>query len=371
MKNKFLYMNVYDAIKNQIINRDILADEKLPTELEMESLYNVSRITIKKALTALKKDGFIYSIRGSGSYVSPDAPSDNQQDKMTTVNSSNLITLILPYNMAESNFVNTINGASDYLAERGYFLTVRSNVRSVEEEKDILELSYENVAGVLLLPLSTNENFHTLNKLYLNKYPLIMLDRYNEFLPINYVVTDNYKGGYDATKYLLDQGHKKVAFVCDLAIEKYTTLRNRYLGYCRAMEDVDALESSLIHIGFNKGYTHENDPKTFKKIIKDLESKGVTAIFAANDLLATYLISQADELGIQVPNKLSVIGFDNDPFLSQYFPKGITSMSQAYYDMGKIAAENILLLIEGENKEVKVKLPTELVIKETVEAYKG
>lgn len=368
MKNKFLYMNVYDSIKKQIMNKEKLADEKLPTELEMEEIYNVSRITIKKALAALKKDGYIYSIRGSGSYVSPDMSTDETPEETISNCGCNLVTIVLPSNMAESNFVNTINGASEYLSEKGYHLTVRSNVGTVEEEKEILEQSYENVAGVLLLPLSTNENFHTLNKLYLNKYPLVMLDRYNEYLPINYVVTDNYQGGYDATQYLLSQGHEKIAFLCDVAIEKYTTLRNRYLGYCKALEEAGHLDSELIHIGLHEGYTHEPNPELFSGVVKKIKSQGATAIFAANDLLATYLISEAEKLDMIVPDDLSIIGFDNDPFLARYFPKAITTMGQAYYDMGKIAAENIIELIQGKNNQVKVKLPTTLVEKDTVKS---
>lgn len=365
MGNKFLYLDVYDSIKEKITNKEYQANDKLPTEIEMEESYNVSRITIKKALKTLKDDGLIYSKRGSGSYVAPGALWSYDNTTVENTDKSKVITMMLPFDMAESSFVNTINGASKYLCDKGYYLNVRSNISNVEEERDIINKSYENVAGILLLPMSGNENFDILNKLFIDKFPIIMIDRYNECLPINYVITDNYMGGYDATTHLIELGHKKIGFVCDVGLEKYTTLRDRYLGYCSAMENHSELSDDSIYIGFNKGYKHNKSNKMYSKIITTLIENKTTAVFAANDLLASYLITEATNMGYNVPKDISVIGFDNDPTLSRFYFKPVTTMEQAFYEIGKIAAMNLVELIEDEYKKVNIKLPATLIVKDT------
>lgn len=365
MAHKFLYIDIYTSLKNKIGNQDYLTHDKLPTEAQLEKEYRVSRITIKKALKKLKEDGLIYSKRGSGSYVAPSAQWTLAKPAIGLSKDTKVITMILPFDMADSSFVNTINGASKYLCEHGYYLNVRSNISSTAEELEVIKKSYEDVAGILLLPISGNANFHMLNQLYVEKYPLILLDRYSESLPLNYVTSNNKQGGYDATKYLLQLGHKKIGFVCDIEIERYTTMRDRYLGYLSAMKESEALALDWIHIGFNHDWQHRPDHRVYRKIIKSLLQQGVTAIFAANDLLASYIITEATNMGYLVPEDLSIIGFDKDPTISKYFFKSITTMEQGFYDMGKVAAQEMVRLIEGATDQIAIKLPTSLVEKDT------
>lgn len=364
MNDKFLYEKVYNTLKDKILTKSYKPNQKLPTELELANIYDVSRITIKKALAHLREAGLIYSVRGSGSYVMPNPNLESYENISRENGKSNIITMILPFNMNESNFMETINGASEYLGQKGYYLNIRSNISSVAEERNILS-SYKNIAGILHFPLFGNHNISIYNKLFVEKYPIVMIDRSIECLPMNYVKTDNFQGGYDATVHLLELNHKNIGFVCDIGLEKILPLRDRYLGYCAAMEKYSELKIERIFTGFNKKYHHEQNDDTMRKIIETYIKNDVTAVFAANDLIASYFISTATSMGYDIPNDFSVIGFDNDAALSKYFFKQITTMSQEFYKMGNLAAQNLVNLIEGKKDKVKINLPATLIRKET------
>lgn len=369
MSQKFLYLKVYNAIKEKITNQEYLPNEKLPTEQELSQQHQVSKITVKRALQMLRDDDYIYSIRGSGIYVmgSDSSPQKNTPTlPLITTDHSNIITLTMPLNMNESSFTGTITGVSQYLGEAGYFLNVRTGFKTINEEKGILNQMYDTkVAGIIHFPLFPNKTINILNKLFIENFPIITLDRYVECLPISSITTDNFKGGYDAVQYLLRLNHEKIGFLCDVGLEKFVSIRDRYLGYCQAMREGSTLKSEWIHVGFNHGYLHKHNEKIMSNIVEDYKKNGITAIFAANDRIASFFILSALKLGYQIPDDFSIIGFDNDTTLNTIHSKQITTMSQQYDKIGKLAAHNIVNLIEGKTDNVKITVEAKLIEKET------
>jgi LacI family transcriptional regulator len=178
---------------------------------------------------------------------------------------------------------------------------------------------------------------------------------------MSYVTTDNVKAGYIAANYLLELGHRKIAFVGGTGVSN--SYRERLRGFKFAMEDKQVVpDIELIrNYDVNK---RESGYKITKLMI--MENSIPTAIIATNDLVALGVMEACDELGLDVPNDISVIGFDDIPYAS--LPKiKLTTVAQLKDDLGRIAVEIIFKsqktdLSKNVFKEV---LDPELIIRST------
>lgn len=368
-KNILLYQAIVDDLKNKILSGIYKPEERLPTEFEIASKYGVSRITSKRALEELKLQGLIYRIRGSGSFVSQSLPKMNQSDDISTscINNKGIITIMIPFDVSESSFAQSVRGASEILDENNFYINVYSGIRNLKAEQKLIKKLYEdNIKGIIYYPVSDRGNFEILNTLLLENYPIVTIDRYFEGLPINYVVSDNEYGAGKATQYLIDLGHKRVAFVSHLAIESTTSIRNRYFGYCKTLKRNNIrINSNLVKIGFADEQHDYYQKELYQNIIRELLTCEVTAIFAVNDLVATLLMRAAFELNIKIPEDISIIGFD-DVELSKHLQVPLTTISQDFYNMGRTAAQMLVNEIRSGQREYnQVKLPVELIIRES------
>lgn len=364
-KNKPLYMVILEDLKARILNGEFKTDQQLPTEVELAEQSGVSRITSKRALIELEREGLIYRKRGSGSYVKKQE-NDNQLPESTAMNSiSNpnpIISMILPY--LATNELEYIQGAADYLDSKGYYLSIHySNWDKNKEKELLLRVPKIGSRGIILYPMSTMINIDVLNALYWNNYPLIMIDQYIESLPVTSVVSDNLEGGYQATKKLIDLKHKRIAFVSSISIEYRSSVRDRYQGYCKALRDHHLpVDPDLIVTDFyEEADEHEDSNEFYKTMVSRLMDIGVTAIQVEHDHLAVDLLRSAIDMGIRIPDQLSIIGFD-DHMISRLVEVPLTTISQDCTEIGRRAAELIVQQIENQdNKEQQITVPVRLV----------
>ncbi|WP_198162665.1 LacI family DNA-binding transcriptional regulator [Halobacillus mangrovi] len=183
--------------------------------------------------------------------------------------------------------------------------------------------------------------------------PLIILGSQVKDVRLDEVLVDNFEGGYQATKHLLELGHQKVGYIGGQP-DSYSTVE-RYKGYQEALEDYKVklnnnyvkLDEFKIHSGYNKG-------------LEMLSRKDrPTAIFAGNDAIAVGIYKAARELGLNVPEQLSVIGFDDSQFAEIVDPE-LTTIRTPISEMGQKTVELIVKIVkEGKNfKETVTFQPT-------------
>lgn len=374
-KNKLLYEQIVDYLKNKILNREFKTNQKLPTELELAEQFGVSRITSKRALEELKQEGMIYRIRGSGSFVAPIENLGNPKinELSQEMNTNKIISIVIPFGEAENGLskastdglIHNVRGVSEVLNENGYFLSIHSEHRDIKKEEEVLNKLYKNkVRGIIYYPISDREHYEFLYRLYLEEYPIITIDKYFDNIPISYVVTDNESGGYKATKYLLDLGHKNIAYASDVTIESASSVRQRYFGYCKALKESGiSMSKELVNVGFKKDGAVVYLESLFKNIIKDFIQKEVTGIVAVNDMIASFLMRAALDLNIKVPDDISIVGFDNLE-LGKHLQVPLTTISQSFYEIGRTAARLLIDWIEsGKHTYSKIVLPAELIIR--------
>jgi len=367
MKSQKLYKQISSHIIENINSGEYKDNQAVPNERELSELFNVSRITSKRALDELKRDGYIYRIVGSGSYVTPKEQRQNLNGlSYLHRNEQNVIALVMPIEPKETGMIETINGASDVLNKSGYFLTVQNSYLNVKKEKEIIKsLVDRNIKGIILYPVDSISNMDLAIKLLIKNFPIVTIDRYYENVPNRSVYSDNQEGAYQITKHLIDNGHKKIAYISSTGIETCSSVRNRFTGYCKALNDFGIEIDDDIIINGDPNVSTELPRDIYfgyvEKLLKNLKEKGVTALEMLNDGEAMMMEKTCLKYGYKVPEDFSITGFDNLELI-KHIEKPITTIDQDFCKMGKIAAEMIIEMIDQKiEMQQSVVIPVKLI----------
>ncbi|MCH4890094.1 LacI family transcriptional regulator [Acidaminobacter sp. JC074] len=182
--------------------------------------------------------------------------------------------------------------------------------------------------------------------------PIVLLDRDVEHVSWPGVFTDNVKGAYDATKLLIDQGHKKIATISGdqgLLIGK-----QRLLGYEKAMKEAGLYDESLIYEG---NFSIEMGYKRSLEILKT----DITAVFSPNNLTSMGLLKALQEKSLTMPEDLAVVGFDDIELLS-LLGLNLTVVQRNPGVLGQKAIQLLLSLIKDGQVEIeKIILEAQIV----------
>lgn len=167
---------------------------------------------------------------------------------------------------------------------------------------------------------------------------------------------DNFKGAYRATQHLLSLGRQRIAFIGN-ASEHAPEFSRRYEGHAQALADAGLTLDPQLQVDAE---TSENDGADG---IRTLQKRNVSfdAIFGASDLIAIGAIQALEASGLNIPNDIAVIGFDDIPTASYTHPP-LTTVQQNTRLAGELLVDNLLKLIEGETLESFL-LPTDLIVR--------
>lgn len=189
--------------------------------------------------------------------------------------------------------------------------------------------------------------------------PVVAIDPHTGRADLPTVESDSFGGALTATRHLIELGHRRIGFLAGRPDLRSAGLRDA--GYRRALSDAGIpLDPSLVGVGrYELDVTRES-----ARIMLSAESRP-TAIFAANDLSAIAVIDVAHELGLRVPDDLSVIGFDDVPEATRR-ALPLTTIQQPMRRLGAVAADMVFTLLSGQEvDEMHVILPTRLVVRAT------
>ncbi len=342
MKKIPLYEKIFQYFEKKILSGDISPRNRLPTEMEIAKEFQVSRITVVRALKELEIKGYIHRIKGSGSYVNK---GDWKRGKST--NKLEIISLVLPYN--DKFTTDFMKGIEEIAKKQNYFVTIHNSSDDPDKEKIIVEdIISRGSHGIILYPSIPPYNMELYSKLSISQYPLVLIDKKIPGLDLSIVWANNQKGFYDITKYLMKLGHKRIIFV-GTSVYSISSEFERYRGFCKAHIDngVSMLKKNLFSYADKETIpsNYKNNDKLENRelhylfdLLEDLKpEKRPTAITAVNDLVARSIILTAQERGISIPGDYSVTGFDNRIFSPQ-LPISLTTVSQPAYEIGKRAA---------------------------------
>jgi LacI family transcriptional regulator len=253
-----------------------------------------------------------------------------------------------------------LKGAADAIRSTGFELVVysaggRTSDHVGWERRYLSRLSGTLIDGaVLVTPTVTDVQYDA---------PIVAVDPHTGPSDLVTIDSDNLRGGRLATDHLLDLGHRRIAMLTGRPDLQSAQLREE--GYRQAMAAAGVMvDEKLVAIG-------DYDPEIAAHAAHDLLSgpDRPTAVFAANDLSAIATIEAATQLGLRVPEDLSVVGFDNVPESALCVPP-LTTVDQPIRRMGQRAVELLVGLIRGEQPDSRhVTLETNLIVRQSARAF--
>lgn len=333
------YQVIIDDIKSKILSGDYGVGEQIPTESAMQEEYKVSRHTVRKAILELSNEGFLRSEKGSGTYVS-----NRYQSKSGGNSSNNTIGVITTY-ISDYIFPSIIRGIEGRLNEDNYSLLLASTNNDVEQEKKALEMMLSfGVDGLIVEP--TKSNLYNPNIAYYLSFkeqdvPFIMINAYYEELDVPFLCLDDVQSSYLATKELISKGHTKIGL-----ISKTDDLQGKYRmkGYIKALGEAK-LRFQPEHVLSFDTETKLDLYTNLKKFLN--ENKDVlTAIVCYNDEVGLEVANVCRQLGISIPDKLSIIGQDNS-YIAKNANIKLTTLTHPQEQMGRDAADWVIKKLQG------------------------
>jgi LacI family transcriptional regulator len=247
------------------------------------------------------------------------------------------IGLVIP-DITNPFFPEVARGIEDGASEAGYSIFLCNTNWEHSKEAGYINLLVEKrVDGIVLAPISPKVDF--LPEALSTRVPVVYVDKVPKDGGGSFVTIDNVRGGFLATKHLIDRGYHEIGFIG--APDDSSTIDDRLRGYRMALKKHGiAVNQRYVRFGDFKLETGYN---IIKKMIQDKDYP--RALFAENDLLALGILQGAKEMGLSVPGDIAVVGFDDIPIAS--FPEvQLTTVCQPKYKMGRIAVEILLDKIE-------------------------
>ncbi len=274
---------------------------------------------------------------------------------------SKIVGLIIPQ-IVHHLFANIVLGVTEAAEKKGYLVIVLESTESYENEMKHLDLLLRrNVDGLLLSLADNTIKYNHVVDIIKQGVPIVLYDKISKSIDCHKVVIDDKKAAYNATKYLIDSGCKKIAHLRG-PLKPQTTI-DRYEGYKNALKEY--------HIPFDKSIVFESKDLTFedgKKIASEInKNKKIDGVFAFTDLLASGVLNGLQEVNVQIPQDISVMGFSNW-LIAKITSPTLSTVDQPGYEMGK-QAFNLLyedIVANKNNTKLKhrtIELPTELIIR--------
>ncbi len=338
-----LYQQLRQRLFSRIRRGEFAATAMLPSENELCREYSVSVTTARRALLELVKEGVVLRRAGVGTMVSPNVRqlhlgfvSIDYEGDAWRENSAAMGELVagigeLAWRRDASFSMSGVDedGADEYLRSLadarsvdGVLLRTPNEVR--EEHVDILES-----AGM----------------------PYVAIKRELPRRALNCVVSDDLRGAQLATQYLLEQGHRRIGFVC--AKPALTLTQQRLEGYRAALGAVGIrFDQKLVRM--ESSFAGSMGYRAVRALLA-MPSRP-TAVFAASDTMAMGGYQAARSLGLAIPSDVAMVGYDDIGPAALLEPP-LTTVRTAYHEFGRLAAELLLDVIEG-----RVEAPRRVVI---------
>jgi DNA-binding LacI/PurR family transcriptional regulator len=286
--------------------------------------------------------------------------SPNLTARKLSIGKTLTISVILPF-LTRPAYIDRLNGAISMLSQSSYDLVIHA-VQDPEQRDALLAgiLHRERADGVLIISLPPKEK--ELDLLMKADIPVILIDaRHEKLTGIDQVFIDDVEGGKKATRHLIELGHTHIGYIGDMVDTPFHFIssRDRYRGYRLALQEAN--------IPFNNGYYAEDEHGRLEA--RHLATKMLTAkrppsaIFAYSDTTAWGVMEAAQNLGMNIPGDLSVIGFDNIE-IAEYLK--LTTIHQPLFESGQRGLELLLERLEDPQKPAcQEKQEIELVLRST------
>ncbi|WP_394156361.1 substrate-binding domain-containing protein [Vibrio campbellii] len=244
-------------------------------------------------------------------------------------------------------FGEVVKGVERSCYHKGYSLILCNTEGDNERMRESINtLLQKRVDGLILMCSSLEGERIDVFERYPD-IPVVVMDWGPMLFTSDKIQDNSLRGGYLAAKYLIDCGHQEIGCITGPLIKHQAQMR--YEGYKRAMIEAE--------LEFNANWIVESDfeceggYQAFKKMVE--RGPLPSSIFVSNDMMAMGVINAANELGIQIPEQLSIIGYD-DIHIAKFMSPSLTTIHQPKYRLGQAAVETLLRKLDEKSDEAQV-----------------
>ena len=248
-----------------------------------------------------------------------------------------------------------IGGIESAVREAGYYmmLYISDDIAEI-----IQHISIWNVDGLILFSMMDDDGNRVAAKYH---KPIVCIDTYSSANNDDFVNVglDDAKGAYDAVKYLIGSGHRKIGFVTD---NRVGVDAQRFWGYRRALAEsgIEYSDKDFFLMKPSKELINDNIVKLCSK------AKDYSALFCCSDIYAAIMMAALKERGFRIPEDISIVGFDDNLYSRICTPR-LTTVHQDADEKGRVAVETLVGMIMGrEPVSKKIVLKTHLVTRDSV-----
>ncbi len=336
---------VTDGLRRRLVDGSLAPGMRLPTLRELAEEFKVSTNTVRVAIRALEREGSLYHVQAVGAFVSPGYPGLRPSaPRKTTIALATL-------DIAGSLEMGIARGVERACQERGWHLQILdAQCDSRVETRNLARLGDSGLRGAIIVPTCDHENTEALFKLKLANYPMVLVDREIPGLKVEVVHSNHEQGARLATEYLVSRGHRQVLMITEKA--DISSITDRVRGYEHVLEShgLGPARRSIVWIdpraasrGFREGQRYLGAYEAAWPVLR--AAKPPVAFFAHNDYSAWGVAEACRELGLRIPEDVSVVCFDDSDIARAISPP-LTTIAQRTQEIGQTAAallEQILL----------------------------
>lgn len=281
---------------------------------------------------------------------------------------SNTIALLISAPLHDDYQNQIIRGAVPYAMSRGYTIFVGPMSHQELESSYMEKYNTMMVDGFLSFHSMNSSNYRKLQE---DGVPFVLYTKYLLDLESDYVVCNDYKGGFTMTQHLIQLGHTKFAFVYDYRLRHSSEVLDRIRGFRDALNEHGIMhnESSLVpfishyHLdNMDSKNILQNNPE-FSNLMKSEERP--TAIFVCNDITTSSVYTAIKQLGLNIPQDISIGGYEG-VYLGTILDPPLTTVASPIQEIGRRACQILIDKIEGvtsKTETLQVKLDPKLLIR--------
>jgi len=349
--NKPKYQKLIEYLKRTIIDSELKSGDRIPSENVLSARFNISRHTVRKALGELVNEGWLVTTQGKGTFVRNTEINNHKEHRIIGVMTTYLGDYIFP---------SIIRGIDQVLAGNGYNIVLCCTNNRFDTESICLQnLLSQDINGLIVETTKSalpNPNLDLYRRFRERNIPILFIHgSYKGFQGAS-VFEDDVEAGYIAAKHLIELNHTKIG--CIFKIDDIQG-HARYEGFMKAHREHSLMVSDKNSLWFDTAdlayKVRENGP------VEELLNE-CTAIVCYNDQVALKMIDIIRAKNIPVPDRLSLVSFDDSDLATASEIK-MTTVAHPKEKLGMEAAKIMLRMLTEPGLNVSVKIKPELVIR--------
>ena len=272
---------------------------------------------------------------------------------------------VIVTNIDNNFFSQIINGIESVAHKKDYTVIITQTHESYEREVlTVQNLMTRSLDGLLVSLCAETSNVDHFKEVHDKGLPIVFFDRVTNDIKTHKVICNNFRGAYEATHHLAQQGFTRIAHIT--SSNSLSITLERLEGYLKALEDNGLqLDERYIKYCIHGGMIKEETEAAVHELLS-MEEKP-DAIFTASDRLSTTSFSILKKMGIRIPEDMAIVGFTNSVSADVFDPP-LTTILQPAFEIGQTATEMLIQLIESKRPPMRYEkkvLDAELVIRQS------